>query len=56
MSTETVRVNWITDQVFLLQDRNGFPIIMAQPQGVNGVDLLPLSLIGCSAWDVLNGP
>jgi putative redox protein len=25
---------------------------MTQPMGVNGADLLPLSLIGCSAWDV----
>lgn len=53
MSAETVRVDWIEDQVFLLRDRNGFPIVMTQPQGVNGADLLPLSLIGCAAWDVL---
>ena len=25
---------------------------MTQPSGVNGADLLPLSLIGCAAWDV----
>ena len=53
MSAETVRVDWIEDQVFLLRDRNGFPIVMTQPQGVNGADLLPLSLIGCAGWDVL---
>jgi putative redox protein len=53
MTTETVRVDWISDQVFLLHDRHGFPIVLAQPQGVNGSDLLPLSLIGCSAWDVI---
>ena len=53
MSTETVRVDWITDQVFLLRDRNSFPIVMTQPQGVNGADLLPLSLIGCAAWDIM---
>ncbi len=27
---------------------------MAQPEGVNGADLLPLSLIGCSAWDIVS--
>lgn len=53
MPSETVQVHWIGDQQFLLQDRHGFPIVMTQPGGVNGADLLPLSLIGCSAWDVL---
>jgi putative redox protein len=49
MTSETVRVDWISDRLFLLRDRNDFPILMTQPQGVNGADLLPLSLIGCSA-------
>jgi putative redox protein len=26
---------------------------MAQPSGVNAADLLPLSVIGCSVWDIL---
>jgi putative redox protein len=52
MTIETVRVNWIEDQVFLLKDHSDFPIIMAQPAGVHGADLLPLSLIGCAAWDI----
>jgi putative redox protein len=26
---------------------------MTQPMGVNGADLLPLSLIGCTAWDLI---
>ena len=29
-------------------DHNDFPIVMTQPQGVTGADLLPLSLIGCA--------
>jgi putative redox protein len=53
MATETVQVQWVEDRVFLLQDRFGFPLVMTQPNGVNGADLLPLSLIGCAAWDVL---
>lgn len=52
MPTETVRADWIEDQVFLLRDRNNFPVVMTQPNGVNGADLLVLSLIGCAAWDV----
>lgn len=53
MPTETVRANWLGEQVFLLKDHLGFPIVMTQPQGVSGADLLPLSLIGCAAWDVV---
>ena len=53
MASERVRVDWIENQVFLLRDRHDFPIIMTQPQGVSGADLLPLSLAGCSAWDVV---
>jgi putative redox protein len=52
MPTETVRVDWIRDRVFLLRDHLGFPIVMTQPQGVKGSDLLPLSVIGCAVWDV----
>jgi putative redox protein len=53
MPTETVHADWINDQRFLLRDRFDFPVVMAQPQGVSGSDLLPLSLIGCAAWDVI---
>lgn len=54
MPVETVRVDWIQDQEFLLKDHFGFPTLMAQPMGVNGADLLPLSIIGCAAWDVVS--
>jgi putative redox protein len=53
MPTETVSVEWVGDQVFLMNDRAGFPIVMTQPMGVNGADLLPLSVIGCAVWDVV---
>jgi putative redox protein len=53
MPTETVRADWIEEQVFLLRDRAGFPVVMTQPMGVNGADLLPMSLIGCTAWDII---
>jgi putative redox protein len=54
MPTEKVTAEWVKDQVFLLRDQKGFPIVMSQPDGVLGADLLPLSLIGCSIWDVMN--
>ncbi len=52
MTTETVHADWVKEQLFILKDHLGFPIVMTQPHGVNGADLLPLSLIGCAAWDV----
>jgi len=51
--SETVQLDWISEQNFLLRDRGGFPVIMTQPMGVNGADLLPMSLIGCAAWDLI---
>ncbi len=53
MSVETVSLDWIRERQFVLRDRNGFPTFMDQPMGVNAADLLPLSLIGCSAYDVI---
>ena len=50
---ETVQAEWIDAGKFLLNDHFGFPVLMTQPDGVNGADLLPLSLIGCAAWDVI---
>ncbi|HEX7432999.1 MAG TPA: OsmC family protein [Anaerolineaceae bacterium] len=52
MSIETVHADWVKDQVFILKDHLDFPIVMTQPNGANGADLLPLSLIGCAVWDV----
>jgi putative redox protein len=54
MAIEKVTVEWVRDQVFILNDHLGFPIVMALPEGVLGADLLPLSLIGCAIWDVMN--
>lgn len=53
MLTETVSLDWLHARQFLLRDRNGFPIVMDHPNGVNAADLLPLSLIGCSCYDVI---
>jgi putative redox protein len=53
MTTELVRLDWLAEQVFVLRDHNDFPLVMTQPMGVSGADLLPLSLLGCAAWDIL---
>ena len=53
MADEIVRMEWVRDYTFLLYDRNNFPILMDQPMGANAADLLPMSLIGCSSYDVV---
>ena len=53
MLTETVNLDWVAKRQFLLHDHLGFPIVMDQPNGVSASDLLPLSLIGCSSYDVV---
>lgn len=53
MGNETVRAEWVRDDVYLLRDRNDFPVVMTQPWGVSGADLLPMSLIGCALWDIV---
>jgi len=53
MPPEIVRLDWVENQEFILRDRFDFPIVMSQPSGVSGADLLPLSIIGCSAWDII---
>jgi putative redox protein len=53
MLTETVNLDWVSNRQFILRDRNNFSIVMDQPNGVSAADLLPLSLIGCSSYDVI---
>ena len=53
MLTESVNLDWVNNRQFIMHDHNGFPIIMDHPNGVSASDLLPLSLIGCSSYDVV---
>ena len=53
MPIETVSLDWVRERQFVMRDRNGFPILMDQPYGVNAADLLPLSLAGCTSYDVI---
>ena len=53
MLLETVNLDWVRERQFVLRDRNGFPILMDQPKGINAADLLPLSLAGCTSYDVI---
>jgi len=53
MLIESVNLDWVKDRQFIMHDHHGFPIIMDHPNGVSASDLLPLGLIGCSAYDVI---
>ncbi len=51
--SETVNLDWVRERQFLMHGHAGFPIVMDHPNGVSASDLLPLSLIGCSSYDVV---
>lgn len=53
MATKTVHLNWDPEQEFILRDNDNHQIIMKKPRGVSASDLLPMSLIGCSSYDVV---
>ena len=53
MLSEIVNLEWVGNRRFLMQDQQGYPILMDQPNGVSASDLLPLSLIGCSSYDIV---
>jgi putative redox protein len=57
---DTVEIQWVRDEMFAGRDRYGNSIVLgstphSEPQfkGVKPSDLLLLSLIGCSAYDVV---
>jgi len=53
MATNTVHLNWNPEKQFILSDRDDYQVIMKKPGGVSGSDLLPMSLIGCASFDVV---
>jgi putative redox protein len=52
MANKTVYLNWNSEQEFTLQDHDGYKVSM-KPKGVSASDLLPMSLAGCSSYDVV---
>ncbi|NOH01699.1 MAG: OsmC family protein [Chloroflexi bacterium] len=53
MATHQVHLNWDPNQKFILKDRDYYPVAMRKPDGVSGSDLLPMALIGCVSYDVV---
>jgi putative redox protein len=53
MAAKQVHLTWNPDQQFVLQDDGNNQIVMKKPQGVSPSDLLPMALIGCTSYDVV---
>jgi putative redox protein len=53
MAAKTVYLNWNPDDLFTLKDRDGRQIPVNMGRGIGAADLLSMSLIGCSAYDVV---
>jgi putative redox protein len=53
MATKQVHLFWNPDTQFTLQDDDNHQIVMKKPQGLSPSDLLPMALIGCTSYDVV---
>lgn len=53
MAAKQVHLQWDPVEQFILQDNDGYQIIMKKPMGVSPADLLPMALIGCTSHDVV---
>ncbi len=53
MATKQVNLNWDPEEHFLLNDNENHQIVLHKPKGVSASDLLPMALIGCSSYDVV---
>ena len=53
MASKLVQLHWDPTQEFTLQDNAAHEITLNPPRGVSPSDLLPMSLIGCTSYDVV---
>ncbi len=53
MASKTVYLNWNPEDFFTVKDRDNHSIPINMGRGIGASDLLPMSLIGCSAYDVI---
>lgn len=53
MATKKAYLNWNPEENFTASDEDGYQIALTKPQGVSPSDLLPMALIGCSSYDVV---
>lgn len=53
MASKTVHLNWDAQQEFILNDRDDHTLRVNGAGNIGSADLLTMSLIGCSAYDVV---
>ncbi len=53
MTEKQVTLHWNEEEQFILKDEDDYRIVMKKPQGVSPSDLLPMALIGCTSYDVV---
>lgn len=53
MASKLVHLHWNHDGQFTLRDDEDRQIVMKKPQGISPSDLLPMALIGCTSYDVV---
>ncbi len=53
MTTKTVSLHWSPEKNTILEDSDHYQVVMKKPNGVSGSDLLPMSLIGCASYDIV---
>jgi putative redox protein len=53
MANKLVQLTWDPKQHFILQDQDELQLAVGKPRGIGASDLLSMSLIGCSSYDVV---
>jgi putative redox protein len=53
MTNKLVQLHWDPQQHFTLQDQDALQLAVGKPKGIGASDLLSMSLIGCSSYDVV---
>ncbi len=53
MTSKTVQLNWDPQSKFILNDRDNYQLKVNGAGNIGSSDLLPMSLIGCSSYDVV---
>jgi putative redox protein len=53
MANKIVHLHWSPPEQFILNDDAHHQIIIKKPKGFSPSDLLPMALIGCTSYDVV---
>jgi putative redox protein len=53
MTAKQVHLHWNPEEEFSLSDESDHRIVMKKPKGISPSDLLPMALIGCTSYDVV---